>query len=73
METRKRVLGDEHPSTLISMNNLAYTLHALDRNRKALVIMRRCVDLSSRLLGKEHPHTKVSVDTSKALEDTELN
>jgi hypothetical protein len=25
METRKRVLGEEHPDTLISMNNLAST------------------------------------------------
>ncbi|KAH8690357.1 hypothetical protein GQ44DRAFT_695847 [Phaeosphaeriaceae sp. PMI808] len=26
METRKRVLGNEHPATLTAMNNLAFTL-----------------------------------------------
>jgi hypothetical protein len=26
METRKRVLREEHPDTLSSMNNLAFTL-----------------------------------------------
>jgi len=31
METRKRVLGEEHPDTLTSMNNLAFTIQKQGR------------------------------------------
>jgi len=35
METRKRVLGEEHPHTLASMANLAYTWKHQSRNKEA--------------------------------------
>ena len=28
LEARKRVLGEDHPDTLMSMNNVAYTLQS---------------------------------------------
>jgi len=57
METRKRVLGQEHPDTLSSMNNLACTLRSQGRNEDALTLMRRCVQLRQCTLGHNHPHT----------------
>lgn len=62
METRKRVLGDEHPSTLTSMNNLAQTLKGLGHHDEAISIMDTCVGLLTQVLGARHPHTVSSKD-----------
>ncbi|KAF2726855.1 HET-domain-containing protein, partial [Polyplosphaeria fusca] len=47
METRKRVLGDEHPDTLTSIANLASTYRNQGRKR---------------VLGDEHPDTLTSIN-----------
>jgi hypothetical protein len=36
IETRKRVLGEEHPSTLNAISNLAFTLNSQNRNKDAI-------------------------------------
>ncbi|KAF2022756.1 hypothetical protein EK21DRAFT_82486, partial [Setomelanomma holmii] len=58
METRKRVLGKEHPDTLTSMANLAFTLKSLSRNQEALSLIETCFQLCKNVLGEQHPHTK---------------
>jgi hypothetical protein len=57
METSKRVLGAEHPSTLTSMNNLAFTWQGTGRETGALRLMQQCVQLRKCILGVDHPHT----------------
>ena len=57
METRKRVLGEEHPDTLTSMNNLAFTWKAQGRGAGAFKLMEECVQLQTRILGVDHPYT----------------
>ena len=42
MEIRKRVLGKEHPDTLTSMNNLAFTWKGKVYNDKAILLMEKC-------------------------------
>jgi hypothetical protein len=42
MQTIKRVLADEHPDTLLSMHNLAFTLQSQARHEEALALMERC-------------------------------
>jgi tetratricopeptide (TPR) repeat protein len=56
METRKRVLGAEHPDTLTSMSNLAFTWKRQGRGAEALNLMEECVQLRTRILGADHPH-----------------
>jgi Tetratricopeptide repeat len=63
-ETRRRVLGEEHPDTLSSMNNLAFTLQGQGRNDKAVNLISECVRLRNQILGAEHPDT---LDSSAAL------
>jgi hypothetical protein len=63
METRKRVLGAEHPNTLTSMNNFAFTLKEQGRNIEAIKLMTECVQLRIRVSGAEHPHTLTSSAT----------
>jgi hypothetical protein len=61
METSLRVLGAEHPSTLASMANLAWTLKDLGRNDEAVKLMGEVVQLSIKNLGVDHPDTTASV------------
>ena len=61
METRKRVLGEEHPSTLTSMNNLACMWNGQGRNEEAIRLMSECVQLSTQILGASHPFTLSSL------------
>jgi hypothetical protein len=57
METSKRVLGPEHPDTLTSMGNLAFTWKGQGRDKEAIVLMKQCVWLRERVLGPDHPFT----------------
>ena len=62
METRKRVLGDEHPDTLTSMSNLALTYRNQGRWKEAEALQVKELGICSRLLGDEHPDTLTSMN-----------
>lgn len=66
METRKRVLGPEHPDTLTSMANLAYTWKARGKLQDSLALMRRCSEVCNKVIGPNHPLTRSS---SRAVSD----
>jgi DNA polymerase III delta prime subunit len=57
METRKRVLGDEHPDTLTSMANLAATYRNQGRWNEAEKLEVQVMETRKRVLGDEHPDT----------------
>jgi tetratricopeptide (TPR) repeat protein len=61
METSSRVLGQEHPSTLTSMANLASTYRNQGRSKKAEELQVRVLETHRRVLGKEHPDTLCSM------------
>jgi hypothetical protein len=65
LETSKRLLGDEHPSTLTRKANLAHTMQALGQNALALCMMRQSAEASLRVLGITHPD---SIDRNQSLE-----
>jgi hypothetical protein len=54
MEASSRILGDEHPSTLTAMANLAYIKRALGQNDLAIHLMRQSATASSKVLGDKH-------------------
>jgi hypothetical protein len=56
------MLGDEHPSTLTSMANLAFTLQFQARHEKALALMKTCSQLRQLILGEQHRDTQTSLD-----------
>ena len=66
METRKRVLGAEHPSTLTSMANLAYTWKDQDHDDEAIRLMTSCLKLSMKVLGASHHRTQSVLETLTA-------
>ena len=57
METRRQVLGENHPDILTSMPKLAFTLNVYARNGEVIDLMAHCVQLQRRILGAEHPDT----------------
>ncbi|MCJ1441536.1 MAG: hypothetical protein MMC23_002025 [Stictis urceolatum] len=61
METRKRVLSDEHPDTLTSMANLASTYWNQGRWKEAEELEVQVMETSQRVLGDEHPDTLTSM------------
>ena len=60
METTKRVMGEEHPETLICMYNLAHTWKSLGRVTEASQLMEKCLELRTQKLGPDHPFTIAS-------------
>ena len=61
LETRKRVLGEEHPDTLTIMANLASTYRNQGRWKEAEELEVQVIETSSRVLGEEHPDTLTSI------------
>ncbi|KAK0717296.1 hypothetical protein B0T26DRAFT_709448 [Lasiosphaeria miniovina] len=63
METRKTKLGANHPDTLSSMANLAFTWKSQGRHANALALMEDCTQAQRRVLGQKHPETLSSLAT----------
>lgn len=59
LEYLERVLGSEHPGTLMIMNSLAALLHVIGRDEEAEPLSRKVVDGALKVLGKEHPNTEI--------------
>ena len=62
LKISKRVLGEEHPDTLMSMNNLAGTLSAQGDLRGARLLQEKVLQISKRILGEEHTNTLMSMN-----------
>ena len=62
LEARERVLGQEHPDTLTSMNHLASILKSQGRDDEAVALMAQCVNLRKKKIGVGHPDTVSSLE-----------
>jgi tetratricopeptide (TPR) repeat protein len=62
LELYERVLGPEHPDTLISVNNLAGLYYHQGRYAEAEPLYERALRDRERVLGPEHPDTLSSVN-----------
>jgi CHAT domain-containing protein/tetratricopeptide (TPR) repeat protein len=71
LEVRERVLGKDHPQTLMSVNNLATVYNDQGRYREAEQLLERALEKRERVLGKEHPDTLMSVSNLAALYTTQ--
>jgi hypothetical protein len=63
MEARKTKLGADHPDTLRSMKNLAFTWKGMGCHKEALGLMQTCYTLQQRILGPNHQRTQSTVHT----------
>jgi tetratricopeptide (TPR) repeat protein len=57
LETRRRVLGDEHPDTLKSLSQMGALLNHQGKRNEAMPYYREALDTSRRVLGEDHPGT----------------
>ena len=72
METSKTKLGVDHPDTLTSMANLAFTWESTGQHTKAINLLRTCVVKQRRVLGPTHPDTIFNDNTLLEWETTHL-
>ena len=61
------MLGKEHPSTLMNVNNLAWLYQAQGRYGEAEPLLLHAIEARERVLGKEHPDTLMSVSNLASL------
>ena len=57
METRKRVLGEEHLDTIRSISHLSYTYRQQGRWAEAETLQVKLMETRKRVLGRDHPST----------------
>ncbi|PNP77904.1 hypothetical protein FNYG_08630 [Fusarium nygamai] len=62
LELKEKVLGKEHPDTLMSMNNLALVLDNMGEYEEAEKMHREEWKLTEKVLGKDHPSTLISMN-----------
>ncbi|MCW5777131.1 MAG: tetratricopeptide repeat protein [Phycisphaeraceae bacterium] len=67
LDIRRRVLGDEHPDTLASINYMGILLEIVGRNEEAIPYLREAMEVSRRVLGNEHPDTLASISNMGVL------
>ncbi|KAJ5496696.1 hypothetical protein N7463_008683 [Penicillium fimorum] len=73
METRKTKLGDDHPDTLASMTNLAFTWKFSDQSANALGLLLACLAKQDKALGPNHPQTLSNLEALLESETEGLN
>jgi hypothetical protein len=62
LAVRRRVLGEDHPDTLTSMNNLAETLRSQGDLGAARRLQEQALAVRRRVLGEDHPDTLTSMN-----------
>lgn len=53
----QRLLGDDHPLTLTSRNNLALAYQTSGDSKRAIPLLKQTLADKARVLGADHPHT----------------
>uniref|UniRef100_UPI00065FA1E9 tetratricopeptide repeat protein n=1 Tax=Cellulomonas flavigena TaxID=1711 RepID=UPI00065FA1E9 len=56
---RARILGEDHPGTLASRNNLAGAYASVGRLEEAIGLLESPLAECLRILGPDHPHTGI--------------
>ncbi len=63
LAVHRRVLGDEHPNTLSSINNMGVLLRSQGKLAEAEPYYREALEGRRRVLGSEHPQTLSSINS----------
>ncbi len=62
LEGKRRVLGDEHPETLNSINNMRGLLNKQGKYEEAMPYSVEALEGQRRVLGDEHPETQATIN-----------
>ncbi|MDE7274230.1 MAG: ATP-binding protein [Lachnospiraceae bacterium] len=66
---RKKILGEEHPVTAMSYNNLAYVYRRQGEYKKAEELYKKGLGISEKVLGEKHPFTATSYNNLAGVYD----
>ena len=66
-DLRNRILGEEHPSTLTTMSNLAETLHDQGDLAGVRKLHNQVLEMRWEILGEQHPDTLASMNNLAAV------
>ena len=61
LQKRMRILGNDHPDTLTTMNNLGLTYWAQGKMAQAAELQEEVLWKRRRIVGNEHPGTLMSM------------
>jgi serine/threonine protein kinase/tetratricopeptide (TPR) repeat protein len=67
LTTRRRVLGEEHPDTVLAISNMSVLLRELGRLDDAEPYHREALEKSRRILGDDHPETIIAISNMGSL------
>ena len=71
-ESRRRILGDDHPGTLDSIGCLGLLLSRMEKHEEAEPLLREAAEGSRRVLGASHPDTLIALfNLAELLEATD--
>jgi hypothetical protein len=62
LATRQKILGLEHPDTIMTLHNFACALHAKGQTEEALQLSLQATQLAEKVIGLNHPHTIVYLE-----------
>jgi Flp pilus assembly protein TadD len=68
---RRLKLGEDHPDTLTTMNNLAGLYDAQEKYSKAEALYAKCLDLKRVKLGEDHPDTLTTMNNLAVVYDAQ--
>jgi Flp pilus assembly protein TadD len=60
LEIRRNWLGEDHPDTAASYNNIAYNLKEQGKYAEAEPLDRKALAIALKALGEDHPHTAIT-------------
>ncbi len=66
LDIRRKVLGEDHPHTATSYDNLAQSLYEQGQYGAAQPLLQRALDIRRKVLGEDHPHTATSYNNLAA-------
>ena len=69
IEAKNRVLGEEHPHTLTSIDNVALIYRGQGRWKEAISLTKKCTQLRTKVLGSGHPTKQESLEAFDEWED----
>ena len=70
LEKSTRILGAEHPHTMLAMSDYAITFGYQGKLDKAVEIMKEVLEKRTKILGAEHPSTKAVATNLSILNET---
>ena len=67
LRLREKILGQEHPDTISSANNLGITYFIIGDHQEAQALFKQCLEKRTKSLGRQHPCTLASMNNMAAI------